>query len=159
MNEQEKINEGLLNALNEVCTAAQRIATSHRALMGEMVDPGSEAHGAQREMDRLLRQATYAEPNDWTYVSRFSATPHEIHRILANGLCEDVHLNYQQSIGNKAAHEAAEDIRQQGENSFTLGQRLLSPEHAAMYETLRRCADLIDPEIHGGPYPSSLVRP
>lgn len=159
MNEQEKINEGLLKALNEVCTAAQRLARSHQDLMLDLGNPGSEAHAAQWEMDRLLRQATYAEPNDWTYVSRFSATPDEIHRILANGLCEDVHLRYQQEIGNKAVHEAAEDIRQRGETGFTPEQRLLSPEHAAMYETLRRCADLIDPETHGGPYPSSLVRP
>lgn len=138
-----KVFEPLLNALDEVATAADRITKSHAHFVQDSQDPGSEAIAAEWEMTRILRKLQYFEPHDWTYISRFSATPHEIHKVLKDGLCEDTYLNYQRFICEPAVHEAANDIRSSRYDVHTA-------DDAAAH---------IDPEMGGGRYPAKLINP
>jgi hypothetical protein len=151
--------EPLLNALDEVATAAERITSSHECFVEEYAHPGAEAMGAQWEMRRLLKKLRYFEPHDWTYISRFSATPHEIHKILKTGLCEDTYLNYQRFICEPAVHEAAEDLRRENDKVYSREDLLFSPEKQAMHHVVQKGADYIDPERGGGRWPASLINP
>jgi hypothetical protein len=142
--------EPLLNALDEVATAAERITKSHECFVEEYAHPGAEAKGAQWEMERLLKKLRYFEPHDWTYISRFSATPHEIHRILKDGLCEDTYLNYQRFIVEPAVSEVAKEVRDLADR-FNPGSVTGAAQKGA--------ADYFDPKQGGGRWPASLINP
>lgn len=140
---------------DELAAAAKRVADSLQSFMDDTSDPGTEALAAQHELSRLLSSLSIdtSAVDEAQYLSRFSATPSEIHRFLANRLPENVHLNYQQAIGNRAVEEAAKDLRMAAAKlDATLGA---STETAS---TMRRTADQIDPLKGGGHYPSSLIR-
>lgn len=154
-----RVLEPLLNALDEVATAADRITKSHEHFVQDSSDPGSEAMGAEWEMRRILKKLQYFEPHDWTYISRFSATPQEIHKILKDGLCEDTYLNYQRFICEPAVHEAAEELRQQNDKAFSQEDLLHSPVKHAMHHMVMKGADYIDPARGGGRWPASLINP
>lgn len=136
---------------DELAAAAKRVAVQLQHFMDDATDPGTEALAAQYELSRILSALSVdtSAVDEAAYLSRFSAIPSEIHRFLANRLPEDVHLNYQRAIGNRAVEEAAKDIRMES--------------HTAMASPLYRngmqfAADHIDPLKGGGHYPSSLIR-
>jgi hypothetical protein len=81
--------------------------------------------------------------------SRFHATPAEIDAFLRQHLAEDTLLRYQQAIGNRAAEEAAKDIR------CAIAVRSLDPTRLAL--SAKEAADYIDPVRGGGHWPSALV--
>lgn len=109
------IIEGLVNALNEVCTAATELSKSHRQFIDESSLPDASTLEAQYVMDSVLGKVQHSAPHDWTYISRFSATPNEIHQVLKGGLAEDVYLAYQREIGERVVAEATDiDSRRGG---------------------------------------------
>ena len=140
---------------DELAAAAKRVSVQLQHFMDDTTDPGTEALAAQYELTRLLSllPVDTSAIDDAQYLSRFSVTPSEVHRFLSTRLAEDVHLRYQQAIGNRAVEEAAKDLRMAGAKlDATLGA---STETAS---TMRRNADQIDPIKGGGPYPSQLIR-
>lgn len=140
---------------DELAAAAQRVSAQLQHFMDDTTDPGTEALGAQYELSRILSLLSIdtSAVDEAQYLSRFSATPSEIHQFLANRLPEDVHLNYQQAIGNRAVEEAAKDLRMTAAKlDATLGTRT---ETAS---TMRNAANEIDPLKGGGPFPSELIR-
>jgi len=91
-------------------------------------------------------------------LSRFRATPQEIHECLMKLLAEDVYLAFQQWIGAAAVREACDGIRDvaadadvRAKDSGPLG----GDEGGAV---LRGAALIVDPDYQGGPWPSVLVR-
>ncbi|WP_432169088.1 hypothetical protein [Streptomyces sp. 1222.5] len=76
---------------------------------------------------------------------RFDATPADVDQHLRRILADDVHLRYQQTIGRLAVSEAAKDVRLE----------VVLPD-APDAKQWREVADFVDPELHGGPYPSQL---
>lgn len=122
--------------------------------MDDTTDPGTEALAAQYELSRILSLLTIDDTvvGEAQYLSRFSVTPSEVHRFLANRLAEDVHLNYQQAIGNRAVEEAAKDLRLEANAAAAEGIRNdLTPGWL-------KAADHIDPLKGGGHFPSELIR-
>ena len=136
---------------DELAAAAKRVAVQLQHFMDNTTDPGTEALAAQYELSRILSLLSIDENviGEAQYLSRFSAAPSEIHRFLANRLPEDVHLNYQQAIGNRAVEEAAKDIRMESHTQLA-GQTYRNGMVFA--------ADEIDPLKGGGHYPSELIR-
>lgn len=154
-NEMAREIERLKIERDELAAAAKRVSVQLQHFMDDTTDPGTEALAAQYELNRLLSLLSIDENviGEAQYLSRFSVTPSEIHRFLANRLAEDVHLNYQQAIGNRAVEEAAKDLRMAAAKlDAALGDRT---ETAS---TMRNTADQIDPLKGGGHYPSSLIR-
>lgn len=137
---------------DEVAAAAKRVAACLQQFMDDTTDPGTEALAAQYELNRILSLLSIDENviGEAQYLSRFSATPSEIHRFLANRLPEDVHLNYQQAVGNRAVEEAAKDVR------CAIAVRSLDPTRSPL--TAGEAADYIDPIKGGGHFPSALIR-
>ncbi|MGE5597408.1 MAG: hypothetical protein ACM3S1_15385 [Hyphomicrobiales bacterium] len=138
-----------------MAAAAKRVAVCLQQFIDDSTDPGTEALAAQYELNRILSLLSIDENviGEAQYLSRFSVTPSEVHRFLANRLAEDVHLNYQRAIGNRAVEEAAKDVRMEAAKLDTaLG---VQTETAS---TMRRAADHIDPLKGGGHYPSGLIR-
>lgn len=148
-----RVVEPLLNALDELGSAADRLNKTHADLVQDSPDPGSEALAAEWEMTRLLRRLQYFEPHDWTYISRFSATPQEIHRILKEGLCEDVYLNYQRFIAEPAVHEACEDLRER------TGEIFKDEKWDPYKRLITKAVNYMDPAHGGGRYPAELLNP
>ncbi|WP_129293169.1 hypothetical protein [Streptomyces lydicus] len=87
------------------------------------------------------------------YLSRFSATPAEVHRFLASRTAEDVHLRYQQAVGSHAVEQAAKHLRMAAACQQAAGE-ITSPRE------YRAAADDIDPMKRGsgGPFPAELIR-
>lgn len=141
--------EPLLNALDEVATAADRITKSHECFVEEYAHPGAEAKGAQWEMERLLRKLRYFEPHDWTYISRFSATPHEIHKILKDGLCEDTYLNYQRFICEAALKGELDRVSRMVEEE--------SGEPGCWHDGGHKVIKALDPAKEGFRFPAGLL--
>ena len=140
---------------DELASAAKRVSVQLQHFMDDTTDPGTEALAAQYELSRLLSklEVNGAVVEESEYLSRFSVTPAEVHRFLSKSLAEDVHLRYQQAIGNRAVEEAAKDIRMTAAKlDASLGT---STETAS---TMRNTADEIDPLKSGGPFPSELIR-
>lgn len=138
---------------DEVAAAAKRVGACLQHFMDDTADPGTEALAAQYELNRILSLLSIDETviSEAQYLSRFSATPSEIHRFLANRLPEDVHLNYQQAIGGRAVEEAAKDLRMTAAKLEAEGEKTTPRE-------FRYAADEIDPLKGGGPFPSELIR-
>lgn len=151
----EREAERLRIERDELAAAAKRVAVQLQHFMDDSSDPGTEALAAQYDLNRILSLLSIdtSAVDEAQYLSRFSATPSEIHQFLANRLPEDVHLNYQRAIGNRAVEEAAKDLRMAAAKlDATLGTRT---ETAS---TTRNAADQIDPLKGGGHYPSELIR-
>lgn len=142
--------EPLLNALDEVGSAADRITKSHAHFVQDSSDPGSESLAAEWEMVRILKKLQHFEPHDWTYISRFSATPQEIHKILKTGLCEDVYLNYQRFIVEPAVSEVAAEVREMADRHN---------KGTVTGSASKSVADYIDPKQGGGRWPGKLIDP
>lgn len=89
--------------------------------------------------------------------SRFYGKPAEINAWLREDFAEDTLLAFYQWIGARAVTEAAEDIRQHP------GPIPYKPPSTNGYWWDSRdrdaAADLIDPNLSGGPYPSTLGDP
>ncbi len=143
--------EPLLNALDEVATAADRLNRSHAHLVQDSPDPGSEAMGAEWEMTRILRKLQYFEPHDWTYISRFSAMPQEIHKVLKDGLCEDTYLNYQRFIGEKALEDVLKD-----QHASVEGE---PGEPGCWHDGAHSVIKTLDPARDGYRFPVDLIDP
>lgn len=151
----EREIERLTIERDELAAAAKRVSVQLQHFMDDISDPGTEALAAQYDLNRILSLLSIDEKviGEAQYLSRFSVTPSEVHRFLANRLAEDVHLNYQRAIGNRAVEEAAKDLRMAAAKlDATLGA---STETAS---TMRRNADEIDPLKGGGHYPANLIR-
>jgi hypothetical protein len=151
----EREAERLRIERDEVAAAAKRVSACLQQFMDDTTDPGTEALAAQYELSRILSKLEVDGQviGDSEYLSRFSVTPSEVHHFLATRLAEDVHLRYQQAIGNRAVEEAAKDLRMAAAKlDATLGT---TTESAS---TMRRDADHIDPLKGGGHYPSALIR-
>lgn len=153
-----RVLEPLLNALDEVATAAERITKSHECFVEDTSDPAAEAMAAQWEMRRILKKLQYFEPHDWTYISRFSATPHEIHKILKDGLCEDTYLNYQRFICEEALSGVLAEQREhvEGENCAWPS---LSGEPGCWHDGAHSVIKKLDPAKEGFRFPASLINP
>jgi hypothetical protein len=138
---------------NEVAAAAKRVSACLQQFMDDTTDPGTEALAAQYELSRLLSklEVNGAVIEESEYLSRFSVTPSEVHAFLAASLAEDVHLRYQQAIGNRAVEEAAKDLRMAAAKLEAEGEKTTPRE-------FRHAADEIDPLKGGGHYPSKLIR-
>jgi hypothetical protein len=138
---------------DEVAAAAKRVSACLQQFMDDTTDPGTEALAAQYEMSRILSLLSIdtSAVDEAQYLSRFSATPSEIHRFLANRLPEDVHLNYQQAIGKEAVHEATDELRAYRNH----------PDAGLMKQAWRTgvddAIDQVDPD-RAGPFPSGLIR-
>lgn len=149
----EREAERLRIERDEVAAAAKRVGACLQQFMDDTTDPGTEALAAQYELNRILSLLSIdtSAVDEAQYLSRFSATPSEIHRFLANRLPEDVHLNYQQAIGEEAVREAAEDLRAYRHH----------PDADLMKQAWRTgvddAIDQIDPD-RAGPFPSQLMR-
>jgi len=143
--------EPLLNALDEVATAADRLNKTHADLVQDSPDPGSEALAAEWEMTRLLKKLRYFEPHDWTYISRFSATPSEVHKILKDGLCEDVYLNYQRFICEVALNGVLDEQHERVEAE--------SGEPGCWHDGAHSVIKLLDPAKEGFRFPADLINP
>ncbi|AEM88878.1 hypothetical protein [Streptomyces violaceusniger] len=93
-------------------------------------------------------------------LSRFHATPREIHAALTEALAEDVYLRFQQMIGAAAVREAAEGLREQAgqdrARAAEAGELGRAAEEGA--QAVTGAADAVDPDCDGGPWPSVLVR-
>lgn len=146
-----EVMEPLLNALDEIATAADRLTKSHAHFVQDSSDPGSEALGAEWEMVRLLRKIKYFEPHDWTYISRFSATPQEIHKVLKDGLCEDTYLNYQRFICEAALNVSLDEqhVRVEAE----------SGEPGCWHDGANNVIKYLDPKREGYRFPADLINP
>ncbi|WP_420032316.1 hypothetical protein ACN2WE_05485 [Streptomyces sp. cg28] len=138
---------------DELAAAAKRVSVQLQHFMDDTTDPGAEALAAQYELNRLLSLLSIdtSAIDEAAYLSRFSVTPSEIHQFLANRLPEDVHLNYQRAIGNRAVAEAAKDLRMEAAKLEAEGEKTAPRGN-------RDAADQIDPLKHGGHYPSELIR-
>ncbi|MEV7364314.1 hypothetical protein [Streptomyces sp. NPDC091299] len=150
----EREAERLRIERDELAAAAQRVAVQLQHFMDDTTDPGTEALAAQYELSRILSLLSIdtSAVDEAQYLSRFSATPSEIHRFLANRLPEDVHLNYQQAIGGRAVEEAAKELRMEANAAAAEGIRNdLTPGWL-------RAANFIDPMQSGGLFPSELIR-
>lgn len=136
---------------DEVAAAAKRVGACLQQFIDDSTDPGTEALAAQYELNRILSLLSIDDTviGEAQYLSRFSVTPSEVHRFLANRLAEDVHLNYQRAIGNRAVEEAAKDIRMESHSPLA-GEKFSNGMVFA--------ADHVDPLKGGGHYPSSLIR-
>lgn len=147
----EREAERLRIERDELAAAAKRVSVQLQHFMDDSTDPGTEALAAQYELNRILSLLSIdtSAVDEAQYLSRFSATPSEIHRFLANRLPEDVHLNYQRAIGNRAVEEAAKDIRMESHSPLA-GEKFTNGMVFA--------ADHIDPLKGGGHYPSQLIR-
>lgn len=147
----EREAERLRIERDEVATAAKRVAACLQQFMDDTTDPGTEALAAQYELSRILSLLSIDENviGESQYLSRFSVTPSEAHRFLASRLAEDVHLCYQQAIGNRAVEEAAKDVRMESHSPLA-GEKFSNGMVFA--------ADHIDPLKGGGPFPSALIR-
>lgn len=99
------------------------------------------------EIDRL--RAALGESN---VPSRFRATPAEVDVYLRRILTEQTLLGYQRAIGNRAAEEAAKDIRM--ETASLKAHGVLEPDKDWAASS---AADHIDPLKGGGHYPSVLL--
>lgn len=153
-NEMAREIERLKIERDELAAAAKRVSVQLQHFMDDTTDPGTEALAAQYELNRILSLLSIdtSAVDEAQYLSRFSATPSEIHRFLANRLPEDVHLNYQRAIGNRAVEEAAKDLRLEANAAAAEGIRNdLTPGWL-------RAADHIDPIKGGGHFPSELIR-
>jgi hypothetical protein len=140
---------------DELAAAAKRASVCLQQFIDDTVDPGTETLAAQYELSRLLTklEVNGAVVEESEYLSRFSVTPAEVHRFLAARLAEDVHLRYQQAVGNRAVEEAAKDLRMAAAKlDATLGTQT---ETAS---TMRNAANQVDPLKGGGHYPSQLIR-
>lgn len=146
-----RVLEPLLNLIDEVASAAERITKSHAHFVQDSSDPGSEAIAAEWEMSRILGKLRYFEPHDWTYISRFSATPSEIHKILKDGLCEDVYLNYQRFIGEAALDMALAEAHSTVENE--------SGEPGCWHDGAHTVIKNLDPKKNGFRFPVDLIDP
>lgn len=135
----------VLELLFRLAETAHQMAKSHKEFIDEWARHDVDAHTQEIQyvMERLLEQIKVKEPADWGYVSRFSATPNEIHDLLREGLHPDVHLNYQQAIGRAIQRQAAEEIRE------------------ARYDvhTAEDAAARIDPDMGGVTLPRGVVDP
>lgn len=149
-----RVVEPLLNALDELGSAADRLNKTHADLVQDSPDPGSEALAAEWEMTRLLRRLQYFEPHDWTYISRFSATPQEVHRILKDGLCEDVYLNYQRFIAEAALDEVLKREHERV-NSGEDGNGEPGCWHDGANDVIKH----LDPAKEGFRFPADLINP
>ncbi|WP_431040013.1 hypothetical protein [Streptomyces sp. P9-1] len=139
---------------DELAAAAKRASVCLQQFIDDTVDPGTETLAAQYELSRLLTklEVNGAVVEESEYLSRFSVTPAEVHRFLAARLAEDVHLRYQQAVGNCAVEEAAKDLRMEANAADAEGIRSdLTPGWL-------RAADHIDPLKGGGHFPSALIR-
>ncbi|MFJ4808553.1 hypothetical protein [Streptomyces longwoodensis] len=149
----EREAERLRIERDELAAAAKRVGACLQQFMDDTTDPGTEALAAQYELNRLLSLLSIdtSAVDEAQYLSRFSATPSEIHRFLANRLPEDVHLNYQQAIGQEAVREAAEGLRAYRHH----------PDADLMKQAWRTgvddALDQVDPD-RAGPFPSTLIR-
>ena len=138
---------------DEIADAAKRVAASLQIFMDDTTDPGTEALAAQYELSRLLTKLEIDGQviGDSEYLSRFSVTPSEVHRFLSTRLAEDVHLRYQQAVGEEAVREAVEDLRAYRHH----------PDADLMKQAWRTgvddAIDQIDPD-RAGPFPSVLIR-
>lgn len=136
---------------DEIASAAKRVAVQLQHFMDDTTDPGTEALAAQYELSRILSLLSIDDKviGESQYLSRFSVTPSEVHTFLASRLAEDVHLRYQQAIGNRAVEEAAKDIRKESN----------TPLASELYRNgMQFAADHIDPLKGGGHFPSELIR-
>ncbi|MFD8339988.1 hypothetical protein ACFV42_46485 [Streptomyces solisilvae] len=106
-----------------------------------MPKPGTGAPVVHHEGDRSM---TFP-------LSRFTATPAEIHAFLTEHLAEDTYLAYQQRIGAAAVREAADEVRDLAAQVPPFGEH---DEARAM----NGAAEAVDPDHDGGPWPSVLVR-
>lgn len=150
----EREAERLRIERDELAAAAKRASVCLQQFIDDNVDPGTEALAAQYEVNRLLAklEVNGAVVEESEYLSRFSVTPAEVHRFLAASLAEDVHLRYQQAVGNRAVEEAAKDLRLEADAAAAEGIRNdLTPGWL-------KAADHIDPLKGGGHYPSELIR-
>ncbi|MFE0353653.1 hypothetical protein ACFW2I_09175 [Streptomyces nigra] len=150
-NEMAREIERLKIERDELAVAAKRASVCLQQFIDDNVDPGTEALAAQYEVNRLLAklEVNGAVVEESEYLSRFSVTPAEVHRFLAASLAEDVHLRYQQAVGNRAVEEAAKDIRMESHSPLA-GEKFTNGMVFA--------ADHIDPLKGGGHYPSELIR-
>lgn len=116
----------------------------------------SDVRALLDEVDHLrgaLREACdHVAEQDDRLPHRFSATPAEVDRFLRTTLAEDTHLDYQRAIGNAAAHEAADDIRQQQGRLKLRGELEADKPWPAS-----DAADWIDPALEGGHFPAVLL--
>ena len=119
--------------------------------MQDSAYPGSEALRAEWEMVRILRKLDYFEPHDWTYISRFSATPSEVHKILKDGLCEDVYLNYQQFIAEAALRQALDEQHERVEAE--------SAEPGCWHDGAHSVIKQLDPAKDGSRFPYEMIDP
>ncbi|MGK3107890.1 hypothetical protein [Streptomyces sp. WAC05858] len=149
----ERETERLRIERDELAAAAKRVGQALQSFMDDTSDPGTEALAAQYELSRILAKLSIDETviSDSEYLSRFSVTPKEVHRFLASRLAEDVHLRYQQAIGNRAVEEAAKDLRMTAAKLEVEGEKTTP-------RGLRDAANEIDPMRYGGPFPSELIR-
>jgi hypothetical protein len=149
----QRETERLTIERDELAAAAKRVSVQLQHFMDDSTDSGAEAVAAQYELNRLLSLLSIdtSAVDEAAYLSRFSATPSEIHQFLANRLPEDVHLNYQRAIGNRAVEEAAKDLRMESAGLEVDGEKTTPREY-------RAAANHIDPLKGGGHYPSELIR-
>lgn len=99
------------------------------------------------EVDRLSKRVAELEA---ALPSRSASTPLRVEQHLARVLDEDVHLRYQQAIGDRAVSEAARDIRME--------TNALKAHGVLEHDKFRACRDAARQIERGGPYPSALVR-
>lgn len=149
----------ILELFFRLAETARELAKSHKEFIEDSSQPDAHTLEVQYVMESLLGQIEVKEPADWNYVSRFSATPSEIHDILRSGLHPKVYLAYQQALARPILRQAAEEVLRKGEEGLPAEERLFSPEHAAMFEMVRRSADLINPDSSGPTLPNEVVTP
>jgi hypothetical protein len=99
------------------------------------------------EVDRLSKRVADLEAS---LPSRSASTPLRVEQHLTRVLDEDVHLRYQQAIGDRAVSEAARDIRME--------TNALKAHGVLEHDKFRPCRDAARQIERGGPYPSALVR-
>ncbi|MFD8771349.1 hypothetical protein [Streptomyces sp. NPDC059916] len=150
----EREAERLRIERDQLAAAAKRASAALQSLMDDTTDPGTEALAAQYELTRILSSLSIdtSAVDQAQYLSRFSAVPSEIHYFLASRLPEDVHLNYQRAIGDRAVEEAAKGLRMEANAASSEG---VLPH---LTEGWLKAADHIDPRKGGGHYPSKLIR-
>ncbi|MET7923151.1 hypothetical protein ABZT43_03980 [Streptomyces sp. NPDC005349] len=150
----EREIERLTIERDELAAAAKRVSVQLQHFLNDATDPGTEALAAQYELSRILSLLSIdtSAVDEAQYLSRFSAIPSEIHGFLANRLPEDVHLNYQRAIGNRAVEEAAKDLRMEANAASSEG---VQPHLTAGW---LKAADHIDPIKGGGHFPSVLIQ-
>jgi hypothetical protein len=116
-----------------------------KAAFGEATDHIAELDdeiGAASARESALKGELAKRP------SRYSASPAEIDDYLRRYFTEEVVLNFQRAVGNRAVEEAAKDIRM-GSHTSMASQLYVNGMQFA--------ADHIDPLKGGGHYPSCLL--